>query len=311
MRKPLPPETLQDVLREGLMCFPATDFAADGSLAIEPFARRLEWLLGYRPNVVVATGGAGEFFSLTAPEVAEVTAATVEVAAGRIPVIAASGFGTMAAIDFARQAERLGADGLLLLPPYLTESPQDGLVAHVDAVCKATGLGVIVYNRANCVLSAASIATLAEANRNLVAVKDGKGDFEELLRTQALLGDRITLINGMPTAEVYAQAYAGMGIPSYSSAIFNFLPRSAMAFHAAVAARDGDAIAAFVRDFLVPYCQIRRRRAGYAVSIIKAGLDIVGRGAGPVRPPLADLTEEERASLAALIERAGPQERVQ
>ncbi len=311
MAHSLSPEELRTVLREGLMCFPVTDFAADGRFAAAPFAARLEWLLDYGPNVVVATGGAGEFFSLSAAEVAEVTTTTAQVAKGVTPVIAASGLGTLAAVGFAEEAERLGADGLLLLPPYLTESPQDGLVAHVDAVCKATRLGVIVYNRANCVLSAASIARLAEANPNLVAVKDGNGDFEELLRIQATLGDRITLINGMPTAEVYAQAYAGMGIPSYSSAIFNFMPRSAMAFHAAVAARDGEAIGAFVRDFLVPYCQIRRRRAGYAVSIIKAGLDIVGRSAGPVRPPLAGLTEEERTMLATLIERAGPQERAE
>jgi len=301
-------DDLKLALREGLMCFPVSDFGDDGRFAPVPFRERLEWLLGFGPNVVVAGGGAGEFFSLTATEVAEVTAAVVEGAGRRLPVIASAGVGTRAAIGFAQEAERLGADGLLLLPPYLTESPQDGLIAHVDAVCKATRLGIIVYNRANCVLSATSIARLADGNANFIAVKDGHGDVEELLRIQSALGERITLINGMPTAEVYAQAYAGMGIPSYSSAIFNFLPRSAMEFHVAVAARDAESIAAFVRDFLVPYCQIRRRRAGYAVSIIKAGLDIVGRSAGPVRPPLADLTEEERSMLAALIERAGPQD---
>lgn len=308
MPRPMFPDELKLVLREGLMCFPVSDFGDDGRFAPTPFVERLEWLLGFGPNVVVAGGGAGEFFSLTAMEVAEVTASVVDGTGRRLPVIASAGLGTNSAIAFAEEAEKLGADGLLLLPPYLTESPQDGLVAHIDAVCRATRLGIIVYNRANCVLSATSIARLADGNANFIAVKDGNGDVEELLRIQSALGERITLINGMPTAEVYAQAYAGMGIPSYSSAIFNFLPRSAMEFHAAVAARDGESIAAFVRDFLVPYCQIRRRRAGYAVSIIKAGLDIVGRSAGPVRPPLADLTKEERTMLAALIERAGPQD---
>ena len=308
MTSAVSPEELKTVLRSGLMCFPLTDFAGDGSFDATTFSDRLDWLLGYGPNAVVATGGAGEFFSLTLPEFSAVVAAAVACGKGRLPVLAASGFGTRTAIAYAEEAERLGADGILVLPPYLTESPQDGLVAHVDAVCKATRLGVIVYNRANCQLNSVSIEKLARANPNLVAVKDGHGDIEELLRVQAVLGDEITLINGMPTAEVYARAYFGMDIACYSSAIFNFLPKSAMDFYRAVAARDSAAINAFTRDFLVPYGQIRRRRAGYAVSIVKAGVKLVGRSAGPVRPPLADLTDEEMSMLARLIEQAGPQE---
>lgn len=307
MAQLMSPGELKAVLGEGVMCFPVTDFDDGGRFAPKPFNERLEWLLTYGPNVVVATGGAGEFFSLTMPEASDVVAAAVAVGRGRLPVIAATGFGTRTAIAYAEEAERQGADGLLLLPPYLTESPQEGLVAHVDAICKATRLGIIVYNRANCVLNAASIARLAEDNPNLIAVKDGNGDLEELMRIQSGLGDRITLINGMPTAEVYARAYVGMGIPSYSSAIFNFVPKSATAYYNAVVSGDRPAIDAFTRDFLVPYGHIRKRRAGYAVSIVKAGLDIIGRGAGKVRPPLADLTDDEKASLAALITEAGPQ----
>jgi 5-dehydro-4-deoxyglucarate dehydratase len=301
------PGEIAQLLRTGLMCFPVTDFDAGNRFDSSSFAARLDWQLGYSPRCVFAAGGAGEFFSLTLDEYAAVVRETIAVAKGRAPVIAAAGYGTAMAVDCARKAEALGADALLLLPPYLTESPQEGLVAHVDGVCKATGLGVIVYNRANCILSAQSIATLAEDNENFIAVKDGHGEAEEINRIRALVGDRITLINGMPTAETYAPTYFGMGVTSYSSAIFNFLPRAATAFHASVAAKDEAAVAAFNRDFLVPYCEIRRRRPGYAVSIVKAGVDIIGRSAGRVRPPLADLTAAERQQLEALIERAGPQ----
>ncbi len=289
------------------MFVPLTDFDGAGRFDPESFAARLDWQPGYQPTAVFAAGGAGEFFSLTFEEYSAVVAETVRVTAGRAPVIASSGYGTRTAVAHAREAERLGSDGILLLPPYLTEAPQDGLVAHVDAVCKSTGLAVIVYNRANCVLNAHSVARVAEANPNFVAVKDGHGDTEELLRMRALLGDRITLVNGMPTAETYAPAYFGMGVTSYSSAIFNFMPRSAMSFYRSVAQGDAAAIAAFNSDFLVAYCEIRRRRPGYAVSIVKAGVDIIGRGAGPVRSPLCNLTSAERDQLAALIERAGPQ----
>jgi 5-dehydro-4-deoxyglucarate dehydratase len=301
------PDVLAQHLRTGLMCFPLTDFDADGRFDRPSFAARLGWQLGYSPRAVFAAGGAGEFFSLSFAEYSAVVEATVAAVEGRCPVIASSGYGTALAIDYAREAERLGCSGILLLPPYLAEGPQDGLIAHVDAVCKSVGIGVIVYNRANCVLNAASIARLADANRNFIAVKDGHGDTEELLQVKSLVGDRITLINGMPTAEVYAGAYFGMGVPAYSSAIFNFLPRSALNFYAAV--RDGDArwITEFQRTFLMPYCEIRRRRPGYAVSIVKAGVDLIGRSAGKVRPPLADLSASEREALAGLIERAGPQ----
>jgi 5-dehydro-4-deoxyglucarate dehydratase len=298
---------MAQLLRTGLMCFPVTDFDAENRFDSRSFSARLDWQLAYSPRCVFAAGGAGEFFSLTLNEYSAVVRETVAVAKGRAPVIAAAGYGTAMAVDCARKAEELGADALLLLPPYLTESPQEGLVAHVDAVCKATGIGVIVYNRANCVLTAQSIATLAEDNENFIAVKDGHGEAEEINRIRALVSDRVTLINGMPTAETYAPAYFGMGITSYSSAIFNFLPRTATAFHDSVAAGDEAAVAAFNRDFLVPYCEIRRRRPGYAVSIVKAGVDIIGRSAGRVRPPLCDLTVEERKQLEALIERAGPQ----
>ena len=156
-------------------------------------------------------------------------------------------------------------------------------------------------------LGAAAIAELASANSNFIGVKDGQGDIEELNRIRALLGERVTLLNGMPTAETYAPAYFGMDIRCYSSAIFSFLPRTALEFYASLEANDRPAIAAFNRDFLVPYCDIRRRRPGYAVGIVKAALDIVGRSAGAVRPPLSGLTTDERQALAALIAAAGPQ----
>ena len=307
MAGPFMPDEMSQLLRSGLMCFPLTDLDEHGEFDRRSFAARLDWHLSYRPKAIFAAGGAGEFFSLTLAEYSAVVAETVAVTGGRVPVVAAAGFGTRLAVDYAREAERLCCDAVLLLPPYLTDAPQDGLVAHVDAVCKATRLGVVVYSRANGVLGAAAIAELASANSNFIGVKDGQGDIEELNRIRALLGERVTLLNGMPTAETYAPAYFGMDIRCYSSAIFSFLPRTALEFYASLEANDRPAIAAFNRDFLVPYCDIRRRRPGYAVGIVKAALDIVGRSAGGVRPPLSGLTTDERQALAALIAAAGPQ----
>jgi 5-dehydro-4-deoxyglucarate dehydratase len=304
----LAPQELKARLASGLLAFPATDFDAADTLDTGASAARLEWLAGYRPAAFFMAGGAGEFFSLTAAEYGALVAGAAKLRAGGIAVLGAAGYGTRIAVAYARETERHGADGLLLLPPYLTEAPQEGLAAHIEAVCKATGIGVVVYNRANCRLQAETLARLAEACPNLVGFKDGIGDTDESMRIRGLVGDRLVYLNGMPTAETYAPAFAAQGFASYSSAIFNFVPRTAMEVHRAVYGGDRAAFARFEREFLIPYVAIRARRPGYAVSIVKAGSAIVGRSAGKVRPPLCDLAPGDTEALRALIARLGAQD---
>ncbi|MGN6657361.1 MAG: dihydrodipicolinate synthase family protein, partial [Achromobacter mucicolens] len=112
-------------------------------------------------------------------------------------------------------------------------------------------------------------------------------------------------LGGLPTAEVYAAAYRALGVPVYSSAVFNFVPKMAMEFYNAIAAGDSDTTNRLLDDFFLPYLEIRNRKAGYAVSIVKAGAKLVGHDAGPVRAPLTDLTGEEMEMLDALIKKSG------
>ena len=121
------------------------------------------------------------------------------------------------------------------------------------------------------------------------------------------LGDRFSYLGGLPTAEVYAAAYKALGVPVYSSAVFNFIPKTAMEFYRAVARDDHGTIGKIIDDFFLPYLDIRNRKAGYAVSIVKAGATISGYSAGPVRTPLTDLLPDEYEALAALIDKQGPQ----
>ena len=232
-----------------------------------------------------------------------VSAAVAEVK-GRVPVIAGCGYGTAMAIELARDAEKRGADGLLLLPPYLVNSEQAGLAAHIEKVCKAVSIGVIVYNRDNAIVNDETLAGLCDRNANLVGFKDGVGDLELLARIHSRLGKRVTYIGGMPTAETYALPYNEIGIDTYSSAIFNFMPVWAKRFFAAVLAGDRATVQHHLRDFVMPYIAIRNRAKGYAVSIVKAGFRIVGRPAGHVRSPLMDLKPAELEELRELIERA-------
>ena len=105
----------------------------------------------------------------------------------------------------------------------------------------------------------------------------------------------------MPTAETFALPYLDMGVTTYSSAVFNFVPEFATAFYAAVRRRDHAVIDAGLKNFILPLIAIRNRKKGYAVSIIKAGMKVIGRDSGPVRSPLADLNESEIAEVAALV----------
>ncbi|MHA6724073.1 5-dehydro-4-deoxyglucarate dehydratase [Sphingomonas sp. RS2018] len=298
------PQDLAAKIGSGLLSFPVTHFDRDMAFDESAYRAHLTWLSQYDVAGLFAAGGTGEFFSLTPREVPRVVAAAVAEAGGKVPVLSGCGYGTTIATEMARDVENAGAAGILLLPPYLVQPSQDGLAAHIEAVCKATSLGVIVYNRDNAIVNEDTLARLCERNPNLIGYKDGVGDVELMMRIYARMGDRLTYIGGLPTAETFAPAYLEMGVTTYSSAIFNFMPEWALSFYAAVRARDAKTVMAQLGDFVLPYIAIRNRKAGYAVSIVKAGMKVVGRDAGPVRLPLTDLDGEELRMLGALVERA-------
>ena len=163
-------------------------------------------------------------------------------------------------------------------------------------------MGVIIYNRGQSVCSAETIARLVDACPNLIGFKDGTGDIDTVRRITLGLGDRLAYIGGMPTHELFAQALRGAGVDTYSSAVFNFVPETALAFYNALVADDDATCERLLREFYYPFAKIRDRKTGYAVSAIKAGVALRGFDTGPVRSPLTTLTEQETAMLEHLIE---------
>ena len=301
------PQDLKTTISSGLLSFPLTDFDSQGDFNPRGYAARLEWLAPYGATALFAAGGTGEFFSLTGDEYPRIIRTAVDTCRGKVPIIAGAGVPTRFAIQCAKAAEEAGAHGILLLPHYLTEAGQEGLAAHVEAVCKSVKSGVIVYNRGNSKLLPDTLAKLADRCPNLVGFKDGIGDIELMSSIHMKMGERFAYLGGLPTAEVYAAAYKALGTPVYSSAVFNFIPRTALQFYEAVRSDDQATQHRLLREFFMPYLEIRNRGAGYAVSIVKAGAKLVGRDAGPVRAPLTDLKPQETDQLAALIAKLGPQ----
>jgi len=295
------PNALKNALGAGLLSFPVTPFGADGNFAPKPYGEHVAWLTGFGASALFAAGGTGEFFSLAPDEVPAVVRAA-KAAAGETPIVAGCGYGTRMAVALARAVEEAGADGILLLPHYLIEASQEGLYRHVRAVCAAVSIGVVVYNRDNAIVRPDTLARLAQSCPNLIGFKDGSGDIGLVRQITATLGDRLTYLGGMPTAELFAEAYLGAGVSTYSSAVFNFVPGLAQDFYTALKDGRRDTVERLLTGFFYPFLALRNRGKGYAVAAIKAGVRLIGFEAGPVRPPLTDLSEEEVEMLAALIE---------
>src|SRR5439155_16729797 len=166
-------------------------------------------------------------------EFREAVAAVVEEVGGRLPVIAGAGYNTAMACRFAEEAERLGADGLLVLPPYLIAPEQEGLYRYYAAVADRVGIGILLYHRDNGIFTPQTVARLAE-RPNVVGFKDGHGNLELFARIRMEVGDRLCWMNGMPTAEATYPAFYAAGAQAYSSALSNFFPHVTLRFHAAV-----------------------------------------------------------------------------
>ncbi len=262
------PESLRAELDAGPPCFPVTHAREDFGFAAEPYREHVAWLTSFRVAAVFAACGTGEFPALTPPEVDQVVRAAVE--SSDRPVVAPAGYTTAHAIAMTRDAEEAGAAGVFLLPPYLAALPPEDVLARVGAVCTATDLGVIVQHEA--------ARSLAGECPNLVAFPVGT-----------------------PVPGVHMRLAAAL--PTVLGQLVNFAPRFVVGLHAAV--HDGDAAAVHrkLEEFVLPYLEIRDRGPGYAVAVVKAALTAVGRPAGPVRPPLTDLSATELGELKALLEK--------
>jgi 5-dehydro-4-deoxyglucarate dehydratase len=287
---------------QGLLSFPITPFTAENEIDLPRFREHIAYMAGRRPAGLFVCGGTGEFYSLGLDEYRALVRAAVEEIGGRLPVVAGVGYGTRLAIDFARAAEEAGADGLMVMPPYLLLAEQEGLYQHYRAIAAATRLGVILYQRDNAIFTPATVARLAEIP-NVIGFKDGYGDMERLLRIRLAVGERLAFLNGMPTAELSAPAFLGLGIRSYSSAVFNFVPEIAWACYQAIGDGETATRDRLLEGFYRPFAELRDRVKGYAVALVKAGVGIRSDPAGPARAPLVNPSPEHLAELRAIVER--------
>lgn len=291
---------------DGLLFFPVTAYGPDGGLDLTAFRAHVADGIEAGAAAVFACCGTGEFHALAPGEFAAAVAAAVAESGGRVPVVAGVGYGTALALDYARRAEEAGADGLLAMPPYLVLADQEGLSRHYTALAAGTSLPVVVYQRDNAVLEPRTVVELARVE-GVIGLKDGLGDLDLMQRVVSAVradspGREFLYFNGLPTAELTAPAYRGIGVRLYSSAVFCFAPEIALAFHRALESGDGATVERLLDGFFRPFVELRNRGRGYAVSLVKAGVRLRGCRVGEVRPPLSEPAAEDVAELSRLIE---------
>ena len=303
---PQPPPPLAERL-SGLLFFPVTAFAADGSLDLDVFRAHVRRGVEAGAGAVFACCGTGEFHALAPGEFRDCVAAAVEAADGRVPVVAGAGYGTALAMEYADLAEQAGADGLLAMPPYLVTPGQEGLLRHYRALADSTSLEVVVYQRDNAVFTPRTVVELARHPR-VIGLKDGYGDLGLMQRVITAVrtageAEDFLYFNGLPTAELTGLTYRVLGVSLYSSAVFCFAPEIALAFHRAFSTGDDATVRKLLDGFYVPLVELRDQGRGYAVSLVKAGVRLRGLDVGEVRPPLTEPAPGHVKELSGLLER--------
>ncbi len=280
-----------------------TPFRDDLTVDHAFLAQHVSWLVDHGVRGIVPLGSLGEGATLSAPEKLEVLATCRKATAGRVPLVA--GIGTLSTADavaLAREAARIGCDGLMVLPPYVYRGDARETLAHLSAVIDATPLSCMLYNNPIAYGTDITPAQLGELARheNLVAVKESSGDIRRVSEIVQRHGERFNVFVGLDDAIVEGIAAGAVG---WIAGLVNALPdESVRVFELATAGRAAEARELY--HWFLPL--LRLDTVPKFVQLIKLVQQEVGQGSERVRPPRLALVGEERAAALALIrERLG------
>lgn len=287
------PKDLQGRLR-GVMAFTPTPFRQDGALDVDGLASHVDYLIRNGSHVVVVCGGAGEFFSLEMDEYRTAIKTAADAARRRVPVVAGIGHATRVAASLAEHAAAAGVDGLMIHPQYFVEASEEGIARHYETLARATGLGMLIYSTKAAPAAPSLVRRLAEIDE-VIALKDEHGDLAAFTEMQRALGPRLAWINGM--AEMHAPAYFAAGAQAFTSGIVNFAPRITLAVWNAGAAGRADELQDLIARKVTPLAQMRARRPGYPIAVVKEAMNLLGLPGGTVRLPLLPVSDEDREEL--------------
>lgn len=279
-----------------------TPFHADGTVNFASLKNLVEWQIQNKTDAILTLGTTGESSTMTHEEDDAVLQCVIETAAGRVPVIAGTGSNsTQTMLEKSQRAEKLGADGLLLITPYYNKSNAEGMYRHFATVADAVSIPSILYNvpgRTGCSLSVENVERLSR-HPNICGIKEASGDMSYAMKIAHCVGPDFALWCGNDDITIPLLSIGGSGVISVWA---NIMPRAC-------------------HDMVMDYLEGRREQAvaaavenlelmnGLFMEVnpipVKTALNMMGKDVGPFRMPLYEMSESHQAALRALLEKAG------
>lgn len=272
-----------------------TPFKADGSVNYEKFAQMIEDQISGGTDAIIVCGTTGESSTLTHEEHLDVIKYCVEKVAGRIPVVAGTGSNcTETAVYLSTEAEKYGANGLLLVSPYYNKATQNGLYKHYKTIADAVKIPCILYNvpsRTGCNIAPETVVRLCTDVDNIVGVKEASGNIAQVVKLMALAKGKVDLYSGNDDQIVPLLALGGKGVISVLS---NVAPK-----------QTHDICAKFFEGDVEGSCKEQLRAIPLCNALfcevnpipVKKALNLMGKEAGTLRPPLTEMEEENVVKL--------------
>lgn len=280
-----------------------TPFHADGSINYDKLEELVDFHCNNGTDSIVICGTTGESATMTEAEHIECIKRTVEFTKGRIPVVAGAGSNaTFTAIELSKEAEEVGADGLLLVTPYYNKCTQAGLAAHYTAVAKEVKIPIIMYNvpsRTGVNIAPETAASLVKNVDNIVGIKEASGNISQIAKMMSLTDGKIDLYSGNDDQIVPLMSLGGIGV---ISVLANIAPQETH-----------DICAKYLTGDVKGSAELQLRALPLINELfsevnpipVKKAMQLMGMEAGPLRMPLTELTEGNTEKLAKAMKEFG------
>lgn len=273
-----------------------TPMKDNGEVNFEKLGEILEEQIAGSTDAIIICGTTGESSTLTHEEHLETIKYTVDKVAKRIPVIAGTGSNcTETAIYLSKEAEKIGADGLLLVTPYYNKATQKGLIAHYTSIANAVTLPIILYNvpsRTGCNIQPETAAYLAKNVENIVGIKEASGNISQIAKLMQLAEGSIDLYSGNDDQIVPLLSLGGLGVISVLS---NIAPQ-----------QTHDIVELYMEGKVKESCELQLKALPLMNALfsevnpipVKKAMNLMGKEVGPLRAPLTEMEEENAQKLA-------------
>lgn len=280
-----------------------TPFHEDGSINYEKFAELTEEQIAGGTDAIIVCGTTGEASTLTHEEHLDLIKFCVETVKGRVPVIAGTGSNcTKTAVYLSTEAEKYGADALLLVTPYYNKATQKGLFEHFKQIADSVKLPIILYNvpsRTGCNILPQTVARLCKEVSNIVAIKEASGNISQVAKLMSLADGKVDLYSGNDDQVVPLLSLGGLGVISVVS---NVAPRQmhdiCQKFF------DGD-VAGSMREQLraielcdALFCEVNP-------IPVKTAMNLMGKNVGPLHMPLSEMEPKNVEILKTALQNYG------